>query len=106
MLNKPPPQNQVLLSSIPLEDFKEVFRDCIKLELELRNNTSTQPSDELITEQEARQLLKISKVTLKKWRDAKKIPFYRYGSRIRYKKNELLDCAEPFMTKARRVVAL
>jgi excisionase family DNA binding protein len=96
----------VFLSSIPIEDLKEVFRDCLKSELELCNRSSTQPSDELITEQEARQLLKISKVTLKKWRDAKKIPFYRYGSRIRYKKNELLDCAEPFLMKARRVVAL
>lgn len=96
----------ILLSSIPIEDLKEVFRDCIKLELELCKHSSTQPSDELITEQEARQLLKISKVTLKKWRDSNRITFYRYGTRIRYKKNELLNCAEPFMKKARRVVAL
>jgi excisionase family DNA binding protein len=96
----------IILSTIPIEDLKEVFRDCLKSELELCNSTSTQPSDELITEHEARQLLKISKVTLKKWRDAKKIPFYRYGSRIRYKKNELLDCAETFMMKARRVESI
>ncbi len=85
--------NDLIFSSIPLEEFKTVLRDCIKIEL----SASAPPqipsiSDDLLTENEVRDFLHVSKVTLKKWRDDKKIPFYRIGSRIRYKKSEILLC--------------
>ena len=73
-------------------DFTTILRDCIKTELnasaplQFKND---EPVD-LMTENEARDFLRVSKVTLKKWRDDKKINFYRIGSRIRYKRSELL----------------
>ena len=85
--------NQVLLSSIPLEDFKEVFRECIKLELASTIKNEPREADEFITENEVRDLFQISKVSLKKWRDEGKISFYRFGSRIRYKRAELINSA-------------
>lgn len=51
-------------------------------------------SDEFLTENAVRDLLLVSKVTLKAWRDSGKINFYRIGSRIRYKKSELLAALE------------
>ena len=98
--------NNIILSSIPIEDLKEVFRDCIRAELQSGNQSPTIVEDELITEKEARQLLRISKVTLKKWRDACKIPYYRFGSRIRYKRNELLNSAGTVKKRAGRASTL
>ena len=78
-----------------MDEFKTVLRDCIKLELSATAPPqSIEKSDDLITENEARDFLRVSKVTLKKWRDEKKIPFYRIGSRIRYKRSELLTSLE------------
>lgn len=98
--------NNILFTPIPIEDLKEVFRDCIRAELQTGIPTASVEVDEFITEKEARQLLRVSKVTLKKWRDTNKIPFYRYGSRIRYKKNELLNGLSQDKKKARRASAL
>ena len=85
----------VILSQIPMDEFKTVLRDCIKMELSASApSQSNEKPDYLITENEARDFLRVSKVTLKKWRDDKKIPFYRIGSRIRYKRSELLSCLE------------
>ena len=50
--------------------------------------------DDLITENEAKQILLVSKVTLKKWRDQGSIKFYRIGTRIRYRKSDLLKALE------------
>lgn len=83
--------NDLILSPISMDDFKIVLRDCIKTELSASAPQLPQtPSDDLITENEARDFLHVSKVTLKKWRDENKIPFYRIGTRIRYKKSELI----------------
>ena len=81
-----------LIISYSEEEFKTVLRDCIKTELSLSAPPQPQtPPDDLITENEARDFLHVSKVTLKKWRDDNKLPFYRIGTRIRYKKSELIS---------------
>lgn len=83
--------NEVILSSIPLDEWKTLLLDCIKTERDsFPPPQIITPSNDLITENEARDFVKVSKVTLKKWRDEGKIPFYRIGTRIRYKKSELL----------------
>ncbi len=86
----------MILTNFNEEDFKTILRDCIKSELSASAPLQSQndvPID-LMTENEARDFLRVSKVTLKKWRDDKKIPFYRIGSRIRYKRSELLTSLE------------
>lgn len=81
--------NQIL-TSYSLDELTTVFSDCIKRELQ--NLIPPPPKeDELITENEAKEILKVSKVTLKSWRDKKIITGYKIGTRIRYKKSELLD---------------
>lgn len=85
--------NDFILSPISLDEFKTVLRDCIKIELNASAPQQIPPQpDDLLTENEVRDFLHVSKVTLKKWRDEKKIPFYRIGSRIRYNKSEILLC--------------
>ena len=74
------------------EDFRTVIRDCVKAELSASRPIPINSEDaDLITEKEAKEFLRVSKVTLKKWRDEKRIPFYRIGSRIRYKKSEIIN---------------
>ena len=85
--------NNLILTSIGIDEFKTFISDCIRLELASSNKPNLEPQDELITESEAQVLLQVSKVTLKAWRDEGKIPFYRYGTRIRYKRLELLNSA-------------
>ncbi len=77
-------------------DFTTILRDCIKTELSASAplQSQTDAPVDLMTENEARDFLRVSKVTLKKWRDDKKINFYRIGSRIRYKRSELLTSLE------------
>ena len=59
-----------------------------------------QEPDELLTEHQAAELLHVSRVTLHKWRDEGKLPFYRYGTRIRYKRAELIEAAEKPLLQA------
>ena len=88
--------NDVILSPITLDEFKIVLRECIKSELSASAPPQFTPQNEdLITENEARVFLQVSKVTLKKWRDEKTIPFYRIGTRIRYKRSELIQVNVP-----------
>lgn len=80
-----------IITSYTLEQLSNVFSDCIKEELKKFTPQQNKEEDELITEQEASKLLKVSKVTLKSWRDKGQIKGYKFGSRVRYKKGELLN---------------
>lgn len=82
--------NQIL-STYSLEELQGVIRECIKTELQSSSLNPLNQMDDLITENEAREFLSVSKVTLKKWRDENRIKFYRIGTRIRYKKSEILN---------------
>jgi excisionase family DNA binding protein len=77
---------ELLLTQITLEEFKSI----IKSEL---TTSAPEPKREkaetYLTENEAREFLKVSKVTLKKWRDTGKLSFYRAGSRIRYNEADI-----------------
>jgi excisionase family DNA binding protein len=93
--------SQIIMSTYTLGDIETVFRDCIKSELQSFRPQPSIPEDDLITEQEAKKMLLVSKVTLKKWRDEGRIKFYRIGSRIRYRKSDLLKSLETSTKKGR-----
>jgi excisionase family DNA binding protein len=84
--------NDLILSNIPLTDFETLIRNCVKSELQSFSPAPPpQDQDELLTTAEAIKLLRVSKVTLSKWRTEGRIKFYRIASRIRFRKSELLD---------------
>ncbi len=93
--------SQFIVSTYTLGDIETVFRDCIKSELQSFRTQQISPEDDFITEQEAKEMLLVSKVTLKKWRDEGRIKFYRIGSRIRYRKSDLLKSLETSTKKGR-----
>ena len=77
-------------ATFTLDELKSVIDD--RLNELIKNLPSPSPKeDELITENEARAILKVSKVTLKTWRDKNLITGYKIGTRVRYKKDELLN---------------
>jgi excisionase family DNA binding protein len=78
----------------------QLHEKLLNIEQLLIEKQKPQQPDELLTETEAEALLQISRVTLKKWRDDGKLPYYRYGSRIRYKRAELIDAAEKPLLQA------
>ena len=83
----------ILLSSIPLKDFETLIRECVKSELQ--NHIPTPPQDEeFITSTETAKILGVSKVTLHHWRKEELIKFYRIGTRIRFKKSEVLEALQ------------
>ena len=83
----------ILLSPITLKDFEALIRNCIKSEFQ--SFSPPQPvEDELITSKQAAKILGISLVTLHFWKTEGRLKFYRIGTRIRFKKNELLEALE------------
>lgn len=95
--------SNIILTTYSIDQLETVFRDCIKSELQSFRPQPSIPEDDLITEQEAKKMLLVSKVTLKKWRDEGRIKFYRIGSRIRYRKSDLLKSLETSTKKGRGV---
>lgn len=86
--------NETIFSQIPIPEFIELVREVIKEELNssiIKSNI--QDSDELLTLKEACIYLKISKVTIHKWKREGKIEFLRFGNRIRFQKSELIKAA-------------
>ena len=84
-----------LFTTIPLAEFKEIVTNCIREQLE--NHKPELPKDDtLITTNDAVNILGVSKPTLHKWKTEGRIKFYRIGTRIRFKKSELLAALETF----------
>jgi excisionase family DNA binding protein len=77
------------------EDLKNEIVAEIKKELqELTKSLQPKPFDELITRQEASQILQISLPTLLSYRKLGIIQAYKFGRKIRYKKEEILDAVK------------
>ena len=82
-----------LFTSIPLADLKDLITNCIKSEFE--NHKPEPPKDDsLITTNEVVKILGVSKPTLHKWKMEGLIPFHRIGTRIRFKKSEVVEAVQ------------
>lgn len=81
-----------IFTSIPLQQLKELLGEVVKAELSAI--VDKQKYEGLINTEEACEVLKVTKVTLLNWREKGWIPFYKMGSRIYFKKSELLAALE------------
>lgn len=61
------------------------FRDILN-----EQNKASKDSEILLTREEAAEMLSVSLVTLWKWTKDDIIPAYRIGTKVRYKKSEIL----------------
>lgn len=80
--------NLILISET---DLRAVLSETIKKELESIRPVEQSNESELITRKETAKILDISLPTLNAYTRDGKIQSYRIGSRIRYKRNEVIN---------------
>lgn len=84
--------NQMLLTSITIDDLKIVISQSISDELQKFKSQTPETNDcELIKIDEVAKMLNVSKVTVFAWKKAGKIPFYRIANKVYFKKNEVIE---------------
>lgn len=83
---------KILLSPITLDELATVIKMTVQREFEMINNSQTpKPENEYITRKETSRILGVSLPTLNDYSKRGLIPSYRIGTRIRYKKEEVLN---------------
>ena len=92
--------NDILLSPISLPEFKEQLRELIRGEFILShsNTKEKEEPEELLNSSQTSKLLGVSKVTLHKWKLEGKVKSYRIGTRIRFKRAEVLSALQTIKT--------
>ena len=81
----------IVLSPIPLPDLLGEIAKAVRSELDARTPTTAPPAEELLTRDQAAQLLGITLPTLRDYTRRGYVAGYRIGTRVRYKRNEVLD---------------
>ncbi len=88
-------QTNIYLNGISIEDFQTQLIGKLKTELLF---TAPQPTkgkeDEFLTAKQVSKLLGVSLVSLHKWKKDGKIKFHRFGTRIRFKRSEILNVSK------------
>ena len=87
--------NATMFTVMPISELCELIKrsvaECFDNELKSFLKTSIQEEEKLLNIQEACQLLKVSKVTIHKWKKNQTLPFHRMGRKIYFKRSELIN---------------
>jgi len=78
-----------ILTNVSVSELTEIISDAIKSQLS--QIEQPEPEPEFITRKETAELLGISLPTLWTWTRNGKVPAYKIGSRVRFKKSEVLN---------------
>ena len=88
--------NQIIMTSIPIEDLTKLINIAVEnaiLKLKLpADQPPSSPSDDFISFNDVKNMLKCSAVTLHAYKKQGKIPFHRLGRRVLFRKSEVLNC--------------
>jgi excisionase family DNA binding protein len=94
--------NNILLSPIPLTEFRELLSEVVRGEFNLSYKPKEhEEPEELLNSSQTAKLLCVSKVTLHKWKLEGKVKSYRIGTRIRFKRAEVLEALQTIKTNRR-----
>ena len=80
----------IQIQNFNVTEFRELIKGAVKSVLE-QNRPKQEPETELLTRIEVAELLGVSLVTLSSWIQQGKIPALRIGTRIRFKKSDVLN---------------
>lgn len=84
--------DSTLLVTMSIADLESLIRNSIKVELrELLNVFHSPPKDDLISIEETAALLRVSKVTIHKYKKDKLLKPYRIGRKVYFKKDEVIN---------------
>lgn len=90
---------QVIISGFTIEEFEDRLISRLKNELRTPSNAKdNKEPEEFLTAKQVSKLLGVSLVSIHKWKKQGKLKFYRFGSRVRFKKSEILQ-VEKYKTK-------
>jgi len=84
-------ENSTMFVAMPMTELLELIEEKIFKGLEKYNRKDTIQTDELLNVEETCKFLRVSKVTIHKWKKRKLIVSYRIGRRIYFKKHELIN---------------
>ncbi|MEJ7739612.1 MAG: helix-turn-helix domain-containing protein [Chitinophagaceae bacterium] len=87
-------QKTILIISLPIEDLQTVIIDCVNSCLKNNKHTGNQDlleSDQLLTIQQAAELLKLSVPTIYGLVSKSELPVNKRGKRLYFSKQELTD---------------
>ena len=91
---------QLFLSPIPLIELERIFQQIVQNALaESKKDSGQSESEDLLTRKEAANLLGVSLPTLHDYTSRSIIPAYRLGTRVRYKRGEILNCLSKVQTR-------
>lgn len=88
----------IVLSPIPLHDLLGEITKAMRSEMETRTPATAPPPEELLTRAEAAQLLGITLPTLRQYTRRGLVEGYRIGTRVRYKRSEVLGSLQRMRT--------
>ncbi|MBV6404639.1 MAG: hypothetical protein GFGODING_01393 [Flavobacteriales bacterium] len=93
--------DQLILSPVPLADLVGEITKAVRSELDARSPATAPPAEELLTTDQTAALLGITRPTLREYRRKGYVTGYRIGTRVRYKRNEVLDNLQRMRTAKR-----
>jgi excisionase family DNA binding protein len=98
----------VTLIKIDKAEFSEILHQAIREELQqiLKELNSKETDDTVLNRKETCKLLSISHGTLQKYQNDGRIPYYRIGRRILFKKSDVLRAIEVKMNVVRKMQKL
>lgn len=87
--------NETSFTLMPISELCQLIKrsvaECFDNELKSFLKNSMKEEETLLNIVEACQLLKVSKVTIHKWKKNKILPFHRIGRKIYFKRSEVID---------------
>lgn len=84
---------ELIFTSLPIDEMEVMITRAVRESIS--TIAAQQPKDnhaELITRKQAAQMLNLSLPTLREYTVRGIVPSYRVGSRVRYKKSEVMNC--------------
>lgn len=87
----------IFIENLSVEVLEKLIETSVKRALEENYSPTISPSqtEKLLTRKEACEILKISGPTLSYYTNAGTIPYHKVGSRVRYKRSEILHLESP-----------
>lgn len=83
--------DQIILSSFSLAELQSLISETFQKEFSKVSTKDSIPDGDFITRQETAKILGITLATLHQWTLREIVQGYRIGTRVRYKKNEILN---------------
>lgn len=95
--------DKIILSSVPMVELLTEFRRVVRTELDAREERVLLPREELLTRAQTAHLLGITLPTLREYTSKGLVTGYRLGSRVRYKRTEVLASLQKISTQIKKL---